>query len=82
MEIKAECTLKKWHSDCLGDMALFKPDAFILDEAGRQVTVWEFTRGMGDRDMAFQQLEAGKQHGVCLYLQHRMLGYRSSSRQW
>jgi hypothetical protein len=77
--VKAETELGEWFPDCPREMRRFRPDAFIVDEKHKRVVVWEFTRGMADREADFQAREGHKlnaYHGVRLFLCNRMPAYQ------
>ena len=94
--IQAETTLGDWFPDCPADLQLFKPDAFIVDDKHKRVVVWEFTRGMAEREGDFRVREGAKlnaYHGVRLFLRNRMprhqvvqqtvvMGILGYTRQW
>ena len=96
LTIMAETELGEWYQDCPDDIKRFRPDAFIVDQDHKRVVVWEFTRGMAEKDDEFQAREVAKRnayHGVCLFLCNRMPAYQvvqqtvvmgilGSTRQW
>ena len=96
LTIMAETELGEWFQDCPEDLLRFRPDAFIVDHDRKRVVVWEFTRGMAEKDTEFQARERAKRnayHGVRLFLCNRMPSYQvvqqtvimgilGSTRQW
>jgi ribonuclease HI len=77
--VKAETELGEWFPDCPWDLRRFRPDAFIVDDKNRRVVVWEFTRGMAERDADFRAREGLKinaYHGVRLFLRGRLPAYQ------
>ncbi len=77
--VKAETELGEWFPDCPWDLLRFRPDAFIVDDKNKRVVVWEFTRGMAERDTDFQMREGLKlnaYHWVLLFLRGRMQTYQ------
>jgi hypothetical protein len=77
--VKAETELGEWFPDCPRELRRFRPDAFIVDDKRKRVVVWEFTRGMAERESDFQEREGRKlnaYHGVRLFLCSKMKAYQ------
>eukprot|EP00961_Rhodomonas_salina_P208778 2817368-Rhodomonas_salina.1 len=53
LQISCETELGSFSPTCPPDLALFKPDAFIINHKTKLLVIFEFTRGMADWNESF-----------------------------
>eukprot|EP00961_Rhodomonas_salina_P149731 2015995-Rhodomonas_salina.1 len=78
LQISRETELGSFSPNCPPDLALFKPDAFIVNHKTKLLVIFEFTRGMADWNESFETRMAKKRqayHGVRQHLLRQFPDY-------